>query len=371
MSMAQIAGKTAFLPMNLYEIEQFLYDLGLDGPGAEHHFEFIDGFFDDYQLDWGTDFRLANRLAQRISDLGDRRDTLKAWCCAQKHCTAEDALRASYHMTDVDFYPGVDSDEKLGQHALDNDIFYEYSELDDDVFAMLNRAKVGARMREMDGGRFVEGGYLLVGEDFSNESIPDEDPLAYFQVRFSDGLMQDSDWCDVPLSDESTRRIAENFGNESLWGLGMEYRSSLPRLNGFSVTAEDLQELGSLGQRLAGLSDEDALKYKALLEVEQPETPCAALRLAEDMDCYDVTPEYADPAVFGRQHAAYHYDLDEDCTLLDYVDLAGYGADMLRADGFESTRYGAVLLGPEQALAQEDESLELDDRGFGGMGGMA
>jgi len=91
MSMAQIAGKTAFLPMEPYDVEKLLYDLGLDGPGAEHHFEFVGGFYDDYPIDWGTDFRLANRLTQRISDLGDLRDTLNAWCHVQGGCTAEEA----------------------------------------------------------------------------------------------------------------------------------------------------------------------------------------------------------------------------------------------------------------------------------------
>jgi hypothetical protein len=36
--------------------------------------------------------------------------------------------------------------------------------------------------------------------------------------------------------------------------------------------------------------------------------------------------------------------LDADCRLLDYVDLSGYGAEMLRVDGYEATRYDAVYI---------------------------
>jgi hypothetical protein len=44
MNIAYIAGKTAFLPMDPYEAEQFLYGLGLDGPGAEHGIESVNDF---------------------------------------------------------------------------------------------------------------------------------------------------------------------------------------------------------------------------------------------------------------------------------------------------------------------------------------
>ena len=159
MSMAQIAGKTAFLPMDPYEVEKFLYDLGLDGYGKEHHFEFVGGFYDDDQIDWGTDFRLANCLAQRISDLGGQRDALKAWCCTQRHCTAEDALRASYNMHSITFLDGVDSDEMLGEFALDNGIFEDYNALSEEIYEALDKTKAGARMREMDGGVIVNGGW--------------------------------------------------------------------------------------------------------------------------------------------------------------------------------------------------------------------
>jgi len=87
---------------------------------------------------------------------------------------------------------------------------------------------------------------------------------------------------------------------------------------------------------------------------------------------YDVTLEYADPGNYGLQHAAYYHNLDANCRLLDYVDLAGYGAEMLRADGYEATRYGAVQLGDmEQEQALADSVLEMDNQSFGGMKGMA
>jgi len=357
MSMAQIAGKTAFLPMDPYEVERFLYDLGLDGPGAEHHFEFVGGFYDDYRIDWGTDFRLANRLAQRVSDLGEFRDALKAWCCARHAkacwekcspgaflthpCTAADALRASYNMNTFTFLPGIGSDEILGDFALENELIAEYDNLPDDIYLALDKEKAGVKMREMDGGVFVNEGYLVLGEDFSGEPLPAEEPLAYFQVRFSDE-QHDSGWCDVPLAESDERFIAKVFDCENLSGLPIENRSIIPYLNGMISGADERFRLDRLNEALSGMSGKDLLKYNALLEVVQPGDLSTALRLADNMDLYNVTLEYADPADYGLQHAVYQYGLDADCRLLNYVDLAGYGSEMLRAEGYKGTRYGAV-----------------------------
>ena len=342
MSVVYVANIAATVPMDPYDVEQFLYRHSLDGPDTECGIDISTGYH-DYRIEWGTDFRLANRLMQRISGLGDLRDTFKAWCRAQEHCTATDALRASYHMNSVDFYLGVNSDEMLGEHALDNDIFYEYSELDADTIAMLDRAKVGARMREMDGGRFVEGGYLVAGEDFSGEPLPAEEPVAFFQVRFSDEH-RDSGWCDVPLSEDNVLLIVRVVGSEDLSGLPIESRSILPFFNGIISGADELPELNLLNEALTAMSDEDIQKYKALLEVIQPGTPSTALRLADDLPHYDVEPQFADPEAYGRQYIEDRYSFNEYDSLLPFIDYAGFGAAMLKEDGYQSTRYGAVYM---------------------------
>ena len=89
-----VVGKSVLLPMDRYEAEQLLYDVGLDGPGAEHSMEMI-GNFSDISLEMGTDFLALNRLAQRICELSDQRPAFIAWCHGQGHCTVEDALKAA------------------------------------------------------------------------------------------------------------------------------------------------------------------------------------------------------------------------------------------------------------------------------------
>jgi hypothetical protein len=145
------------LPMNRYTAEQFLYDLGLDMPNAKYEMELENG--SDFLLVLDSNFRELNRLAGRISEMGGYDyESFNAWVTAQDLCSVNEALQASYHLDKIEFHPSFDNDEMLGEFALDNSVFEEYGDLTDEVFAMLDRAKVGARMREQDGGVFAAGG---------------------------------------------------------------------------------------------------------------------------------------------------------------------------------------------------------------------
>ena len=349
MGFVYVNKRPAFVPMDPYEVEQFLYGWGLDGPGAKCSIAVSDSY-SDYPIEWGSDFRMANRLFQRISDLGDRRDTFKAWCTAQDKCTVEDALKASHNMWAIDFYPGFNSDELLGEHALDNCLLEEYNSLPDELYDLLDRTKVGAQFREQDGGVFVDGGYLVVCEDFADAEIPAETPVPWIEVKFRCGELE-SGWHDIPQTLEAEQKIAGLLDRDSLDGLAMDCHSLIPRLNGMTRTAEELPELRELEKVLNHLGSEEILQYKALLELSQPGSIFAALRLAEEKAYYYVAPEYADPASFGIQHALAWNNFEADGRrLLDFVDFAAYGAAILNDEGYERTRYGAVY---RNAFAQK------------------
>jgi len=360
-----IADKSALLPMDRYEAEQFLCELGLDGPGAEHQMEMISNF-SGVPLETGTDFRALNRLAQRFCELGDQRGVFIAWRHAQERCTVEDALKAACNIRLIDFYPGVCTDEFLGEHALNHYLLEEYSELPDEEYTKLDRAEAGARYREQEGGLFVDGGYLVVDEDFAAAELPAEEPLARFQVWFSNGGM-DTGWIDVPLSEADERFVSRCFGGESFENLYMECRSSLPQLNRLSVTAADLQELRGLDEALAAMSGEELLKYRALAEVLGPRKIEHARWLAGDLDSFTVELAYANPAAYARDFLEQEYGMSKDDPTMQFIDLAGLGKHEIEAAGYRLTSYGAVLMegaGQEMALAAKGPAM-------GGMGVMA
>jgi len=340
--------------MDRYEVEEFLYELKLDGPGAEYQMEMISNIH-DIPIEPGADFRALNRLAWRIGDMGDRREAFIAWCRAQERCTVEDALKAACNIRLIDFHPGFDSDELLGEHALDNCLLDEYNALPDDEYAQLDRAEAGARFREQDGGRFVDGGYLVVDTDFASAETPVEEPLAYFQLRFSNRGM-DSGWFNVPLTEADERFVTNCFDVEGIERLHMEYCASLPQLAGFTVTADNYGELCSLNEALIGMRSEEIQKYQALAEVLGPRKIEQARWIADHLDEHTIDLEYADPTIYAQDYLEQKYEISQRNPLVRYIDLAALGSDRLHAMGFELTRYGAVLMddgGQEMAPAEQ------------------
>jgi len=338
----------ASLPMDRYNAERFLYRMELDASGAQYEMKLVDS---DFLLALDSNFRELNRLAHQIDRMDDyQRAALTAWCDTQEPCAVDDALRASYHLDKIEFHPGFDCDEMLGDFALESELFEEYDGLPDEVYDMLDRAKVGAHMRETQGGVFVNDGYL-VPEPMEGLDYPQEEPLPWFQVSFSDGFVRESDWDPLPMTAEDEKELAGFFESDSLDGLDMACRSTLPQLNGLTSAAEELPELRDISEALTEMGEENLMKYKALLEVTKPESISEALRLADDMGQHRIEPGYADPAAYGRLCAT---DLTEDNPLLDFIDYAGYGAAMLREHGFTETRYGAVKLGPQMEQEQAE-----------------
>lgn len=130
----------------------------------------------------------------------------------------------------------------------------------------------------------------------------------------------------------------------------MECRSIIPQLSGIASGADELPELRDLDKALNSMGNEEIQQYKALLEVIQPGTPYAALRLANEMTLFDVETRFADPAAYGRGVAEAGYDLDPDSPIFKHIDLQSLGEELLRDDGYISTRYGSVY---RNAMAQQ------------------
>jgi len=341
------------LPIDRYEAERFLHRLELDVPGELYEMALVDS---DYLLALDSNFRELNHLAHRIDRMDDyQRAAFTAWCETQDPCTVDDALRASYHLDGIEFHPGFDCDELLGDFALESELFEEYYGLPDEIYNALDRAKVGARMRELQGGVFAEGGYL-VPEPMDGLGYPPEEPLPWFQVSFSDGFVRESDWDPLPMTAEDEKEIAGYFETDSLAGLDMVCRSSLPQLGGLVSAAEELRELREMSEVLTGMDSEDIQKYKALLEVTKPENIGEALRLADGMDQHRIEPGYADPAAYGHLWAS---GIPAVNPLREFIDYAGFGAAMLKENGFTATRYGAVRLDPQMNRDQANENIHV------------
>lgn len=105
------------------------------------------------------------------------------------------------------------------------------------------------------------------------------------------------------------------------------------------ITVEDANELALCLQEIK--AEGEAMKYCAVLEVEQPSTFSEALNIVMDRDDYEIVPEDMDE--YGKQVLRRAGADDEIIDMMDgYMDFARLGKDSLEEDGVRRTEFGLV-----------------------------
>jgi len=208
----------AELPVSEYDLIQALYEAKCDTPDAGYTLE-----LDSYHEHWGeyenldltgTNLQELNCLAAKISGFDDyEQRCFDAYMKTQDSVTVRRLINAAYNINDIIWHP-FGNDKELGEFALDNEMIAEYESLPDSVYEALDREKAGVKFREIDGGAFVNGGYLHTNEFdeiYDGITLPDSKPLSAFQVRLCHGYEGDSVWIDLPASETALAFIKEKY----------------------------------------------------------------------------------------------------------------------------------------------------------------
>lgn len=112
-----------------------------------------------------------NFLAKRLGELSeDELTALKA--VKSKVLTGDedevvsmkDLINLTYGLDGVGVYPGISSDEMLGEFVIDNDLHPDISAIPDQSLYLINKATIGKLHRENEGGVFANGKYVVAGE---------------------------------------------------------------------------------------------------------------------------------------------------------------------------------------------------------------
>ena len=106
-----------------------------------------------------------NFLAKRIEEIGKEQTQI----CAYRALISElpdnicEAINCTYGLETVPVYP-CENVEEYGEIVLDNDFLEELEEIPYELYDLLDREKVGALMREREGGMFINGYYVIPSE---------------------------------------------------------------------------------------------------------------------------------------------------------------------------------------------------------------
>lgn len=286
-------------------------------------------------------------------------------------CSIKDLINATENLEYFDFLPGIVKDTDLGENALDGDFVRVLQGLPDEVIALMDPAKVGAYLRHSEKGAFTREGYCFRSKEgwqeiYDGQEVPLLEPETntFLSVRVEerDHPEKGDGWFLLPCRSTDMASLWSFLSAPCLNGYRiLEVSSMIPAFEEHIGPDEDMEALNELAGRVAEMTQEEVVKYKAVLEFDGWKSVERSLWLADRLDDYVFDPGQISYAGYGRECLE---NLGVDCSdpAFERFSFYQYGMDQYEAAGMKLTAYGSVSLDREPELSETQE----DDPQMGG-----
>lgn len=346
----------------------------------------------DVRLDTATLDEL-NFLAKRLVSLDtDEAAILKA--VASKMISTEegelvsikDLINLTYGTGTVSVLSNVGNDIALGEFVIETGMQGDVASVPDNATYLLDKAQIGRLQREMDGGVFV--GNLYVCTDhfempkvYDGITLPEVEPEEWFAFRLlvakppkgSETNYDSAEWISLPMTQMEMEHFAKEHNGVPLTKcVYYDFESSIPQITGEDFPSmEDIGKLNSLAHRMLGMSPEEQVKFKAVLEVEKQEgiTLDGMNHVAQNLHRYEFSNKSDTPGAFFKEYLLEHMDTRFDPRWLDTLISVHEGNKLLSRLGAKVTDYGVIssfggslfqLMPYQQEQADQSESVQED-----------
>ena len=274
----------------------------------------------------------------------------------------------------TDCYHVVDAadDTQLGRFYAENGFLPELDGISDQVFGLLDFARIGKLMRTGENGVFTKNAYVVQHSELVNappcpKGLPPK-PNYFFCLTL--GLHPDigDDRTAVlvlPASEEEINAAQEQLGTLN-WEntVVLDYDGILPNAAFFADLPMELEAFNELAAAVRDMpSPEKQLpKLKALLEQFEVRDIATAISLTECLDDYVLTPEISSPQETAIDQLHFMTDDHSAELLLSHVNLYAYGCDLIREDNAVLSPYGLLHRADYQPMLspmQETQKMEM------------
>lgn len=274
----------------------------------------------------------------------------------------------------TDCYHVVDAadDTQLGRFYAENEFVPELDGISDEVFEMLDFARIGKALRTGEGGVYVSGCYVVRdGGLLTAPPCPRELPeKPGYLFRLTLGLHPDigddrTVTLILPAAEAELLDAQAQLGTEGWEGVAViDYDGIIPYAAEFTDLPMELEEFNVFAAAVRDIPfpEKQLPKLKALLkqfEVQDIET---AMGLTEHLDDYVLTPEISSPQETAIDQLHFMTDDHSVELLISHVNLYTYGCDLIREDNAVLSPYGLLHRADYQPMLtpiQQSQEMEM------------
>ena len=267
----------------------------------------------------------------------------------------------------------VTDDAQLGRFYAENDFVPEVNGLPNELFEMLDFAKLGKKMRIEEGGVYTGNDYVVQSRNLRTappcqKGLPQK-PDYLFRLML--GLHPDigddrTVTLILPAAEAELLDAQEQLGVEGWEGVTViDYDGIIPYAAEFTDLPMELEELNAFTKAVRDIPRSEVPKLKALLEQFEVQDIETAMLLTEHLADYILTPGISSPQEAALDQLCFIMDREEAVRLIPYVNLFNYGETVIHADNAALTSYGLLhradyepMLSPIQQKQEKEMTMQ-------------
>ena len=269
----------------------------------------------------------------------------------------KDLINSTYGLDTVPVAHNVSNLSELGRFAFENELLSDIDDIPESAIPFLNGEQIGRVQQKNDKGVFAGNYYIPTvhyerPEVYDGVTLPEEEPEnaafllkvgAYPKSTFSD---EDPALHDLRLPADSDEffNTTEKCGEPEInLCFCYEFYSSIPQITSDMFDSmEEIDELNTLAQRIAAMSESEQVKFKAVLDAENTASIQDALNVAQNLWRYEFTAEPDTADAFFKNYVAENADSRFDSRWLGGLFARNEGERLLGRIGATLTDYGVI-----------------------------
>lgn len=267
----------------------------------------------------------------------------------------------------------VTDDAQLGRFYAENDFVPEVNGLPNELFEMLDFAKLGKKMRIEEGGVYTGNDYVVQSRNLRTappcqKGLPQK-PDYLFRLML--GLHPDigddrTVTLILPAAEAELLDAQEQLGVEGWEGVTViDYDGIIPYAAEFTDLPMELEELNAFTKAVRDIPRSEVPKLKALLEQFEVQDIETAMLLTEHLADYILMPNLSSPQEAALDQLCFIMNREEAVRLIPYVNLFNYGETVIHADNAALTSYGLLhradyepMLSPMQQKQEKEMTMQ-------------